>query len=290
LCFLNYFKRLGQFGVEDEMVVFERRRFVKNSAPWNWGASAARLCAVEMVDKGSIEDCAAATHVDFANRFVGGGALENDFMMEEILFVIRPELIVAMALCSFMHDEESVAISGAKRHSLHSGYAHSFAFEGDYSKEKNVPTVVAIDALQGMAKIQWKGELFNSCVVVFDKNNVLFVEGLMLRDVNKARIGFEGARTLATGNWGCGAFGNDHTLKFLQQWLAASEAGVEKMFYHTFGDKRAAHLWVLVSGLKGMTVGELWTFMKEAAVPADAMHFKRVLSERATEEKKKLKK
>ena len=27
--------------------------------------------------------------------------------------------------------------------------------------------------------------------------------------------------SLATGNWGCGAFGNDHTLKFLQQWLAA---------------------------------------------------------------------
>ncbi len=87
--------------------------------------------------------------------------MENDFMMEEILFVIRPELIVAMALCSFMHDEESVAVSGAKRHSLHSGYAHSFAFEGDYSEEKNVPTVVAIDALQGMAKIQWKGEGFN---------------------------------------------------------------------------------------------------------------------------------
>ena len=34
-------------------------------------------------------------------------------MMEEILFVIKPELIVSMALCSFMHDEEAIVISGS---------------------------------------------------------------------------------------------------------------------------------------------------------------------------------
>jgi hypothetical protein len=30
---------------------------------------------------------------------------------------------------------------------------------------------------------------------------------------------------LITGNWGCGAFGGDPELKFLLQWLAASQAG-----------------------------------------------------------------
>ena len=41
-------------------------------------------------------------------------------------------------------------------------------------------------------------------------------------------------KTIATGNWGCGAFGGDFELKFLQQWLAASYAGVEKLYYYTF--------------------------------------------------------
>jgi poly(ADP-ribose) glycohydrolase len=118
-------------------------------------------------------------------RFVGGGALENDFYMEEILFAIKPELIVSMALCSFMQDEECIAVSGAMQHSNYSGFASSFAFEGDAAVSSTQPpaTVVAIDALQGMSKIQFK-------------------HGLMLRDLNKARIGCEGARTLATGNWG----------------------------------------------------------------------------------------
>ena len=47
----------------------------------------------------------------------------------------------------------------------------------------------------------------------------------LLRDLNKARLAFEGAREVATGHWGCGAFGNNHDLMFVKQWLAASEAG-----------------------------------------------------------------
>ena len=48
------------------------------------------------------------------------------------------------------------------------------------------------------------------------------------RDVNKARLAFEGARGggVATGHWGCGAFGGDVALKAMLQWVAASEAGV----------------------------------------------------------------
>ena len=92
---------------------------------------------------------------------------------------------------------------------------------------KPLPDVVAMDALQGCAKIQ-------------------FGEGLIRRDLDKARLAFDGggrgARAVATGNWGCGAFGNDHTLKFLQQWLAASAAGVPLLLYHTCGDRRAAGL------------------------------------------------
>lgn len=90
--------------------------------------------------------------------------------MEEILFVVKPELIVAMALASYMHDEEVrcrclgaghyssvllssdllcnvpawfaaraknctfqvVRVSGALRFSAYTGYASTFTFAGDW--------------------------------------------------------------------------------------------------------------------------------------------------------------
>ena len=45
-------------------------------------------------------------------------------------------------------------------------------------------------------------------------------------------------KPIATGNWGCGAFGGDPQLKSLIQWLAASQAGCPAVYYYTFGDKR----------------------------------------------------
>lgn len=41
-------------------------------------------------------------------------------------------------------------------------------------------------------------------------------------------------RPVATGNWGCGAFGGDPQLKCLIQWMAASYAGCPGMLYYTF--------------------------------------------------------
>ena len=44
-----------------------------------------------------------------------------------------------------------------------------------------------------------------------------------------------GPAAVATGNWGCGAFGGDPHLKFLIQLLAASQCNRD-MVYFTFGD------------------------------------------------------
>ena len=253
LCLLNYFKQLALRGFPEGGLVYERVGFPRRAPPWDWSVCARPLCPVVLLDHGSIEDSPASTHCDFANKFVGGGALENDAAQEEILFALKPELIVTMALCSYLQNEEVVRVTGAASFSRHSGYGSTFRFEGDWAgaREGPPPTVVAMDALQGCARIQ-------------------FGLDLVCRDLHKARIAFEGAQTVATGNWGCGAFGNDHTLKFLQQWLAASEAGVACLYYHTYGDKRAAGLPALEVGLRHLPVGRLWDAVKAAAAAAFA--------------------
>lgn len=249
LCFLNYFKLLGQRGVPAEGVLtFERLGFPRLAPPWTWEGNGTPLCAVEFDAAAPIERSPASHHADFANKFIGGGCLENDFAMEEILFVIKPELIVSMALASHMVDEDAIRIEGALQFSRYSGFGHSFRFEGDFDDERtsSPATVCAMDALQGCAKVQ-------------------FGEGLVRRDLNKARVAFSGAKTVATGNWGCGAFGNDHLLKFIQQWLAASDAGAERMSYHTFGDKRCDGFAELMQRLQRCNVGELFAILLDAA-------------------------
>lgn len=58
-------------------------------------------------------------------------------------------------------------------------------------------------------------------------------------------------RPVATGNWGCGAFGGDPQLKAMLQWVAVSATGRPQMLYYPFSDKRVEkvgtveHCWIL---------------------------------------------
>ena len=48
----------------------------------------------------------------------------------------------------------------------------------------------------------------------------------------------EDKNSISTGNWGCGAFRGDNELKFFEQWVSASFAGVQRLDYYTYGSKR----------------------------------------------------
>ena len=75
------------------------------------------------------------------------------------------------------------------------------------------------------------------------QGNNQYEEANILRDINKAYIGFlpnynatstvDKFDVVSTGNWGSGAFAGDVTLKFIQQLLAASAAKVS-LEYSTF--------------------------------------------------------
>ncbi|GAQ91316.1 Poly (ADP-ribose) glycohydrolase [Klebsormidium nitens] len=74
-------------------------------------------------------------------------------------------------------------------------------------------------------------------------------------------------RGVATGNWGCGAFGGDVQLKALLQWMAATQAGRPQLLYCSFGDAKAARLAQVGAWLRreGWAVGELWAMLHEYA-------------------------
>ena len=49
--------------------------------------------------KASIEDFPGTAKVDFANQWIGGGALGKGAVQEELMFVCHPELYVTILLC-----------------------------------------------------------------------------------------------------------------------------------------------------------------------------------------------
>lgn len=44
----------------------------------------------------------AHAQADFANELIGGGVLTGGNVQEEILFILRPELLVSLLLCARM--------------------------------------------------------------------------------------------------------------------------------------------------------------------------------------------
>ncbi|KAH9726567.1 F-box/FBD/LRR-repeat protein [Citrus sinensis] len=120
-----------------------------------WSKSVLPLCAFEVRSVGFIEDQSAdALEVDFANKYIGRGALHRGCVHEEIRFMINPELIAGMLFLASMGDNEAIEIVGAERFCDYKGYTSSFRFAGDPADKKHFDSfgrrktrIIAIDAL-----------------------------------------------------------------------------------------------------------------------------------------------
>ncbi|KAJ8264358.1 hypothetical protein GJAV_G00148230 [Gymnothorax javanicus] len=227
---LCYFAR-----VTDErptgLVTFTRQSLT--SFP-KWESSQTLLTRLHITCEGTIESHGTGMlQVDFANRMVGGGVTGGGLVQEEIRFIINPELIVSRLFTEALDHNECLIITGTEQYSKYSGYAETFKWAGEHRDEiprdnwrRRHTEIVAIDALK-----------FRNFMEQFQPEK-------MTRELNKAYCGFlrPGMRTqdlsaVATGNWGCGAFGGDTKLKALLQMLAAAEAGRD-VAYFTFGDEQ----------------------------------------------------
>ncbi|KAF9581542.1 hypothetical protein BGW38_001407 [Lunasporangiospora selenospora] len=210
-----------------------------------------------------------ALQLDFANRNIGGGSLDRGAVQEEIRFMICPELIVSRLISERMQPNEAILIKGAERYSNYIGYSKTFEWYSDHQDTtprdklgRRMTEICAIDATP-----------FKSRLSRLDQ----FERYAILREINKALAGYRPSpiqtsewglasepileshkstqktatlpaltRPIATGNWGCGAFGGHLQLKFVIQWLAASMSRSfepvgtqtrpgDELLYYTFG-------------------------------------------------------
>lgn len=255
-CIVNYFQRIAT-SIPVGTVTFTRQVCM---SPPKWEDCREKFTKLHVTSEGTIEDNGhGMLQVDFANKYIGGGVLSSGCVQEEIRFLISPELLVSRLFTEELDDNESLLITGPERYSEYRGYGKTFQWSGDYIDDTIRDTwgrrqvqVVAIDAL------------------VFHRNaKAQFKPGLMYRELNKAYCGFVSTCTttsghqcaVATGNWGCGAFGGEPRLKAILQWMAASIAGRD-VVYFTFDktsnlmqDIEAIHQVVRSLDL---SVGQVW--------------------------------
>lgn len=227
----------------------------------NWAESAAKLQKLRVVSNGTIEDDGTGMlQVDFANKYLGGGVLGDGCVQEEIRFVICPELIVSRLVTEELDQNESLLVTGCERFSNYKGYGSTTRWLSDH-RDRNghdrwgqrTTQVVAIDAK------------------VCRSLSAQLLERSLLRELNKAYCGFQCGDdqpcAVATGNWGCGAFGGDPRVKALVQLMAAAESN-RPVCYFTFGDcdlcRDIFRVWESAS-LANSSIGELWRYILEAA-------------------------
>nr|XP_058911098.1 poly(ADP-ribose) glycohydrolase isoform X2 [Kogia breviceps] len=197
--------------------------------------------------------------VDFANRFVGGGVTSAGLVQEEIRFLINPELIVSRLFTEVLDHNECLIITGTEQYSEYTGYAETYRWARSHEDrserddwQRRGTEIVAIDALH------------------FRRYLDQFVPEKIRRELNKAYCGFlrpgvssENLSAVATGNWGCGAFGGDARLKALIQILAAAVAERD-VVYFTFGDSELMRdIYSMHTFLteRKLTVGEVYKLL-----------------------------
>jgi poly(ADP-ribose) glycohydrolase len=251
LMILHYFNRISA-KMPQGYVEFTRQFIHHDDLP-EFASSAKPLRQLQVLTKGAIEDAKDALQVDFANEYIGGTALSHGAVQEEIRFMINPELIISRLFTEVMDDTEAVIMTGAEQFCSYMGYSKTLQFGGDYvddnvDEQGNIKTTItAIDAL-----------------VFREKPETQWIKKYIDRELNKAYVGFYSkeptTQKVATGNWGCGVFAGDKELKAVIQWLAASEAERDTLYY-TFGDdKLSESLSKFVTAVlaKNITIGEIY--------------------------------
>lgn len=306
LCILNYFDRQAQRTEAElarSLVTFHRRSHEHGR---HWAHSRKRIAdiKVDVLTRGTIEDAdptgCQVWEADFANSMIGGGVLGSGCVQEEIRFLLSPELIASRLITERMGDLENLVITGTERFSTYTGFASNFKFDGDYKDcASNDVVSVAGSSVHTVPAAEYRRKTTITAMDAIHFPSSRYVSQFrvetMRRELDKAYISFQhredaghtsdgagvsaGARAewVATGNWGCGAFGGDFILKAVIQIVAAAEAG-RSLKYLTFGNDELKEQILELFGVlcdgddgEGCTVGQVWQALEQFRLSRDQL-------------------
>ncbi|KAF0978113.1 hypothetical protein FDP41_002628 [Naegleria fowleri] len=223
ICQLSYFYQQAFYGDklcdQREDIVFTRYNLLPEDEP-NW----LEMKDIDFSDEeatknmirvhcGRMEDIPCRGFVDFANRFIHIGSIIPSLTQEEVLFSCCPESFLTLLICESLSDSEIIIMKNIIRYSEYTGYLNTFKFTGLFEPRGHTIDIIIMDAIP--------------------KRH--FAPEMIKRDLNKAYLGFKNMNytDITTGNWGCGAFGGDITLKLTQQSCAARVTN-SVLHYSTF--------------------------------------------------------
>ena len=222
-----------------------------NSYTAFWNQSEIQLINLHVHSSGSIETRVKGSElVCFANKHFGRHVMEGKTAAEDLLFLSIPELYLCRLVCPALSENEAIQISGVRKILEISKTMGQIKFTEAHGKP--LTCVTGIDA-----------DNYNQ-----DKNQQ-FSESKILRELWKAVIGFDkdpmnlerNEHWICTGNWGCGINHGDLQLKFLIQWLAASQAGRAGVHYYTFGAKELVKADIIIGKLGRCSVGQIFQLL-----------------------------
>ena len=181
--------------LDSQLITFSRLSCQISELP-DWVQSEAPLISLHTCCPSSIgRQDHQEVELDFANKDIGFGPGGTQ---EEILFGMTPEACPAVLLSPTLEDLESLLISGVARTGDWRGYGWEVEYAGP--GDGHCRTILCLDALEledgGTARQQAGGQQ-------------------LWRELAKCLTGFRACRGrgLATGAWGCGAFGGDKDVK-----------------------------------------------------------------------------
>ena len=219
---LNMFEEcfLGTNNCND--IIFERRVLEIQPDISNCNQNLVKINVHSQGRIGDIEE----VEIDFANACVGGGPSGTQ---EELLLGISPQALpVGILNAEPLLDNESIIITGAKKHADYKDYGLDAFYTGKNMQCWDWPSrkIIAIDAIPFQDGTG-------------DNRFMQMQEHLLKREIIKCFVGLQAAKGLgvSTGHWGCGAFGGDKEVKAIIQVIAASMADVKHMNFFAFGDE-----------------------------------------------------
>lgn len=193
----------------------------------------------------------AHAHVDFANEQLMIGRLIPSMTQEEVMFSVRPELLISLLLFDTLRCREAVIMKNAVRYMNYKGYRDTFTVNRAVPELLPSSSLVASSSLSpsSAASLPLKThphQLAPEVIAIDAHVNTFgskrqFAAEMNERDLDKCFIGFSSTTNkeqggkgehgeneqqehdiIATGPLGCGVFNGDRFLKALQQMMAAA--------------------------------------------------------------------